>query len=92
MGAKLFQALCREPKNITLVVSYAWGRKYQQSNQWVIETIVVAREAGAVSRDQAQAWLRRKSYQPTTLQLGPLTRLGAGVTCSQLGGAMQRVQ
>jgi hypothetical protein len=57
------------------VVAYAWGRKYQQSNQWAIETMASAMEPGASSRERAQAWLQFKGYEPTTLRLGPLTRL-----------------
>ncbi len=62
------------------VVSYAWGQKYQQSNQWALETLALAMEPTSVrTRDQAQAWLRFKGYVPTTLKLGPLTRMGAKV-------------
>lgn len=61
------------------VVSYAWGQKYQQSNQWAIETLAAAMEPAAVSRDRAQAWLRLRGYEPTALRLGPLTRLGGRV-------------
>jgi len=42
------------------MVSYAWGRKYQQSNQWALETLAVAME-------------------PTTVRIGPLTRMGGRV-------------
>jgi len=59
------------------LVSYAWGQRYQQSNQWAIETLAMATESGVATREQAQAWLRFKGYQPTTLRLGALTRLGA---------------
>lgn len=59
------------------IVSYAWGQRYQQSNQWAIETLAEAMEGGAPSRARAQAWLRSAGYEPTTLRLGPLTRLGA---------------
>ncbi|HYD80081.1 MAG TPA: DUF2145 domain-containing protein [Paucimonas sp.] len=58
------------------IVSYAWGRKYQQSNQWAIETLASAMSSTAVTRAQAQAWLQLHGYQPTTLRIGPLTRLG----------------
>ena len=52
------------------MVSYAWGRKYQQSNQWALETLAMAMEPSTVrSRDQAQAWLQFKGYEPTTLSL-----------------------
>ena len=61
------------------LVSYAWGRQYQQSNQWAIETLASAMEPGASTRDAAQAWLMFKGYQPTTLRLGALTRLGGRV-------------
>ena len=66
------------------MVSYAWGQTYQQSNQWALETMAQAMGAGDVpgldGRLRAQDWLRAKGYQPTTLNLGPLTRLGGRVT------------
>ena len=59
------------------MVAYAWGQKYQQSNQWAIETLAAAMEPTSIhSRAQAQAWLQFKAYTPSTLKLGPLTRLG----------------
>ena len=59
------------------MVSYAWGRKYQQSNQWALETLALAMEPASVrTRDQAQAWLQFKGYEPTPLKIGPLTRMG----------------
>jgi hypothetical protein len=62
------------------IVSYAWGQKYQQSNQWAIETLAAAMEPATIgNRAQAQAWLQFKGYEPTTLRLGPLTRLGGRV-------------
>jgi hypothetical protein len=62
------------------MVSYVWGTKYQQSNQWAIETLAAAMESNIRTRDQAQAWLQFKAYEPTTLNLPPLTRLGGRVT------------
>ncbi len=59
------------------MVSYAWGTRYQQSNQWALETLAMAAEPGMATRAQAQAWLGFNAYQPTTLRLGALTRLGA---------------
>ncbi|MBX3609447.1 MAG: DUF2145 domain-containing protein [Hydrogenophaga sp.] len=61
------------------MVAYPWSTRYQQSNQWGIEVLAAALEPGIRDREQAQAWLRFKGYQPTTLRLGPLTRLGARV-------------
>jgi hypothetical protein len=66
------------------IVSYAWGRRYQQSNQWAIETMAAAMEDGAPSRERAQSWLRSAGYEPATLKLGPLTRLGARVSAANV--------
>jgi len=62
------------------MVAYPWSTRYQQSNQWAIETLAGALEPGAVDRPRAQAWLQRQGYQPTDLHLGPLTRLGGRMT------------
>ena len=51
------------------MVAYPWAQTYQQSNQWAIETLALAEEPSATSRDRAQAWLRFKGYQPSTLRL-----------------------
>ncbi|MFT3816507.1 MAG: DUF2145 domain-containing protein [Rubrivivax sp.] len=59
------------------MVAYPWAQTYQQSNQWAIETLALAEEPAADSRERAQAWLRFKGYEPSTLPIGALTRLGA---------------
>ncbi|WP_345542187.1 DUF2145 domain-containing protein [Variovorax defluvii] len=90
--AQLAEMLKGEPARITRLhhapynlVSYAWGRKYQQSNQWAIETLAAAMEPGTIrSREQAQAWLQFKGYEPTTLKLGPLTRLGGRISAANV--------
>lgn len=66
------------------IVSYAWAHKYQQSNQWAIETLAAAMEPGVSSRPQAQAWLKFKGYEPAVLKLGPLTRLGGRLTAANV--------
>jgi hypothetical protein len=66
------------------MVSYAWGHKYQQSNQWAIETLAAAVGQDVNSRPQAQAWLQSSGYLPTTLKLGALTRLGGRVTAANI--------
>ena len=67
------------------MVSYAWGLRYQQSNQWALETLAMAMEPDTVrTRAQAQAWLRFKGYAPTVLRIGPLTRLGARVSAANV--------
>ena len=62
------------------MVSYVWSQKYQQSNQWALETLAAAMEPQTVrTRAQAQAWLQFKGYEPTALKIGALTRLGGRV-------------
>lgn len=67
------------------IVSYAWAQRYQQSNQWALETLAgaMAPEVGA-SRARAQSWLQFKGYQPSALTIGPLTRLGGRATAANV--------
>jgi len=41
-------------------------------------------DADIKSRDQAQAWLKYKGYQPTTLKIDPLTRLGGRMSAANV--------
>jgi hypothetical protein len=66
------------------MVAYPWAQTYQQSNQWALETLALALEPAAASRERAQAWLQFKGYVPTTLKLGALTRLGARMTAANV--------
>ena len=66
------------------MVSYAWGTRYQQSNQWAIETLALAADPQVHQRVQAQAWLRLKDYRPATLRIGALTRLGGRMTAGNV--------
>ncbi|HZW75013.1 MAG TPA: DUF2145 domain-containing protein [Caldimonas sp.] len=62
------------------VVAYPWSSRYQQSNQWAIETLALAEDPQAATRERAQAWLRLHGYEPTTLHLSAFKRLGAQLT------------
>jgi hypothetical protein len=62
------------------MVAYPWSTRYQQSNQWAIETLAGAMDEAANNRPRAQAWLQLHAYEPTTLHLDPLTRLGGRLT------------
>ncbi|MEJ6003117.1 DUF2145 domain-containing protein [Paucibacter soli] len=64
------------------MVAYAWGQRYQQSNQWALETLALADEAR--SRGQAQAWARARGYQPSDLRLSTATRLGARMSMANV--------
>jgi hypothetical protein len=61
------------------MVSYPFSTKYQNSNQWVLETLAAAsaRDVAVTNRVQAQSWLSAVGYQPTTLDIPMATRLGA---------------
>lgn len=62
------------------MVAYAWGTRYQQSNQWALETLALAAEPGNTTRPRAQAWLQAQGYRPSVMHLDTFTRLGARLT------------
>lgn len=61
------------------MVAYPWSTKYQQSNQWLLETLAMAMDTEATSRENAQRWLQQKNYRPSTLTISLMSRLGARV-------------
>lgn len=61
------------------MVAYPWSLRYQQSNQWALETLAGAMDPRAATRAQAQDWLARRGYEPAVLRLGAFERLGARV-------------
>ena len=87
---RLYAVLSDDTKIATLhtkpysIVSYAWAQKYQQSNQWALETLAYAMEPSATSRVRAQAWLQFKGYEPGVLKIGALTRLGGRMTAANV--------
>ena len=62
------------------VVAYPWSTRYQQSNQWALETLAGSLDPAASTRERAQAWLQLHEYQPTVLHIDALTRLGGRIT------------
>lgn len=66
------------------MVAYPWSQRYQQSNQWAIETLAHAMDPAATSRARAQDWLRSRGYQPTTLRIPTLKRLGARIASANI--------
>ena len=66
-----------EPKYNML--SYVYSTRYQNSNQWVLETLAAAAApAGQVeTRLEAQKWLRSIGFQPPTVEVPAAVRLGA---------------
>lgn len=63
------------------MLSYTWSTRYQNSNQWVLETLAAAMaEPGRVeSRAEAQQWLRDADYRPAAVQVDAVSRLGARI-------------
>jgi hypothetical protein len=66
------------------MLAYPWSGPYQQSNQWAIETLAMLADPAVVSRATARDWLRARDYQPTTLQISSLTRLGARLSSAHI--------
>jgi hypothetical protein len=60
------------------MLAYAFATKYQNSNQWVLESYAAsASEFEVNDRGQAQAWLKLAGYRPVTIHVPTVTRLGA---------------
>ena len=66
------------------MLAYPWATRYQQSNQWAPETLALAQDPSATTRERAQDWLHAQGYEPTTLNIGALTRLGARATAANI--------
>ena len=66
------------------MLAYPWSGPYQQSTQWAIETLAMRVEPSVISRAAARGWLRARDYRPTTLQISPLTRLGARLSSAHI--------
>ena len=66
------------------MVAYPWAQTYQQSNQWALETLAMTQDTQASSRLRAQAWLKLNGYEPTTLKISAMKRLGARVTAANV--------
>jgi hypothetical protein len=66
------------------MVAYPWALTYQQSNQWALETFAMTQEPAATTRERAQAWLKLRGYEPTTLKISALKRLGARVMAANV--------
>jgi hypothetical protein len=60
------------------MVAYPYATRYQNSNQWALETLAaaLAPENSIFERASAQAWLKQNGFTPTTLNLSTFTRLG----------------
>jgi hypothetical protein len=66
------------------MVAYPWSVRYQQSNQWLLETLAMTQDPAASTRERAQAWLQLHDYRPATLHLSAFTRLGARITAANI--------
>lgn len=66
------------------LVAYPWAQRYQQSNQWALETVAQARHGGSPNRQRAQQDLQAWGYEPTVLRIGALERLGGRLTAANV--------
>ena len=64
------------------LVAYPFSTRYQNSNGWALEMLAfaLAPEDEANTRVTAQEWLKANGFQPTELDLGTMTRLGARIS------------
>lgn len=60
------------------MLAYPFATRYENSNQWALEllTKAYADKFDIDTREKSQQWLKLAGYEPTTLDLGPMTRLG----------------
>jgi len=59
------------------MVAYPFAERYQNSNQWALELLAEAlADQRFNGRGEAQRWLKAQGYEPTTLRIPTLTRLG----------------
>jgi hypothetical protein len=62
--------------------AYAYGLRYQNCNQWVIELLAAAFGRGAdghsFSREDAQRWLAEQGYAPEPVEVGSRALMFAG--------------
>ncbi len=61
------------------MLAYAFSTRYQNSNQWALETLAAARAApGKVeTRAEAQQWLTEAGFRPIGVDIGLGARVGA---------------
>lgn len=50
--------------------AYAYGTRYQNCNQWLVELIASAWGAATARRDEAQRWLREHAYEAEPVNVG----------------------
>jgi hypothetical protein len=70
-----------DPFRYEALLAYPFNDASQNSNQWVLEMLAVALSSADIrSRANAHLYLKRTGYEPSTIHLDALTRLGAAAT------------
>lgn len=62
------------------MLAYPFSLSHQNSNGWALEVLAQAIDPAIRNRSDAQRWLKRQGYTPTTLRLSSFERIGARVT------------
>lgn len=72
-------ASLHEPRYSTIAAPF--NTRYQNSNQWLLETLAaaLAPQGTVADRNQAQDWLRSHGYHASVIAISPLQRVGAGL-------------
>ncbi len=73
-------ALAMHHPNYSMIAN-PFSTMYQNSNQWMLELLAMARASDGMPSDrrQAQAVLRRTGYRPTQISISPFMALGASL-------------
>ena len=66
------------------MVAHPYATRYQQSNQWALETLAAAASPRIAHREAAQRWLREQGFRPTRLQVPAYRRLGARLATAHI--------
>jgi len=60
------------------LIAYPFSTKYQNSNQWVLETLAHSNNTAANNRTEVQKYLQSSNYNPQVIQVSALEKFGAG--------------
>jgi len=60
------------------LISHPFNTQYQNSNQWILETLTLGVADGLIAdRQAAQAWLKTQDYEPAAIRIPNLRRSAA---------------
>jgi hypothetical protein len=67
------------------LISHPFSTQYQNSNQWILETLAIGlAEEPVPDRQAAQRWLKARSFEPTGVRIPTLKRSAARLFSPQV--------